>query len=203
MGHVVNSYDDGDDIVVDVTYSTVQSGGFFKRFLLENILDPVKRDLFEKSTLMRYRLKVDGTVERSLTLPEEPEIDLDLPVLHPDFEGKKYCVFWGVQFTTSGKSFGSFALAKRNICTGEAITAQQDGFYPAEHRFIPRPGSSDEDDGVLVGLVYDGVKDESFIRVLDAKTLQQVAKADLGMKVPFPVHATWYGDSETSQVPQF
>jgi carotenoid cleavage dioxygenase-like enzyme len=199
MGHVVNSYDDGDDIVVDLTYSTTRSGGFFKRFLLENLVDPVMRDLFEKYTLMRYRLKADGTVERSLTLPDEPTVDMELPMVHPDFEGKKYCVFWGVQFTANGKSFGDFTVVKRNLCTGENITVYREGLYPSEHHFIPRPGGTEEDDGALVGLVYDGVKDESFIEVLDAKTLKQLGKADFGMKIPFAVHTSWFGADAATQ----
>merc|ERR1712048_277752 len=105
MGHVINSFDDGEDIVLDVTYSNPESGGFFARYLLDVIMDPAKRDAFEKSKVMRYRLKADGSVEKSLTLPDEPDADIELPVVHPDNEGKIYCVFWGVQFSTGGKGF--------------------------------------------------------------------------------------------------
>merc|ERR1719232_1173981 len=104
-------------------------------------MDPAKRDAFEKSKVMRYRLKADGSVEKSLTLPDEPDADIELPVVHPDNEGKSYCVFWGVQFSTGGKSFASTALVKRNICTKEAVTVHQEGLYISEHRFVPRPGS--------------------------------------------------------------
>jgi len=193
MGHVINSYDDGEDIVVDVTYSTPQSGGFFKRYLLDVIMDPTKRDHFEKCTAIRYRLKADGSVEKSLTLPDEPVADIELPVVHPHYEGKSYCVFWGVQFSHEGRSFASTALVKRNVCTGEAINAYQEGLYVSEHRFVPSPGSTEEDEGALIGLVYDGFKDKSFLQVLDAKTLKHLARVDLGIKVPFPVHTTWYG----------
>lgn len=195
IGHVVNSYDDGEDVVVDVTYSTVRSGGFFRRFLLSNILDKVKRDLFEKGTVMRFRLSPNGTVTRSLTLPKEPAADIELPAINPAMAGKAYCIFWGVQFGTEGRSFASTALVKRNICTGEAINKFTEGHYVSEHKFIPDPSSDEEDGGVLVGLVFDGFTKKSYLQVVDARTMEQLATADLGLKVPFPVHATWYPDA--------
>ena len=35
------------------------------------------------------------------------------------------------------------------------------------------------------------------MQVLDAKILKLVDKAELGLKVPFPVHSTWFADDAT------
>jgi len=198
MGHVVNSYEDGEEIVVDLTHMEASSGGFFARYLLGNIMDKGKRDGFQKSSILRFRLKPDGGFTREPLLPQEPEDDIELPVVHPHLFGKKHCLMWGVQFSTGGRGFASTALVKRDVCTGENITRYEEGLYVSEHAFIPTPGAAAEDDGALVGLVFDGVANETFAEVVDAQTLKRLAKMRLGLRVPFPVHATWLEDAGTS-----
>lgn len=194
-GHVVNSFEDAGDIVIDVTYSTVQSHGFFERFKLENLKNRAYRDVAARGTLMRYRLTPDGHVESSFLLPSEPACDIDLVKIHPARSGHSYCVFWGVQFGSSPKEgFESFALVKRNICTGEKVTVEVPGHFPSEHEFVPLDpdGAGNEDEGVLIGLVYDSIKASSYVQVLDARTLLRVADAPLGLRVPFPVHSSFF-----------
>jgi len=196
MGHVVNSYEEGEDIVLDLTHMEVETGGFFSRYLLSNMLDKEKRDSFPKSSILRFRLKPDGNFTREPLLPLEPEDDIELPLIHPGLFGKKYCVLWGVQFSAGGRSFASTALIKRNLCTGENVTRFEEGRYVSEHIFVPRPGADGEDDGALVGLVFDAKTGESVVEVVDARTLQRLATMSTGLRVPFPVHATWVGGAD-------
>jgi carotenoid cleavage dioxygenase-like enzyme len=201
IGHVINSYEDGDDIVLDVTWYNATSGGFFTRYLLGNIRNKSKRDAFPKSKVVRFRLKADGTAEQTNTLAlSTPDADVELPAVNPNNEGKKYCVIWGVEFSAGGRSFASTALMKRNICTGEAVSVFEEGVYVSEHRFIPRPGATEEDDGTLVGLVFDSRKGESAMHVRDGKTLELLASAWMALKVPFPVHATWFGENAQTAI---
>lgn len=128
-------------------------------------------------------------------LPSEPACDIELVKIHPARSGKSYCVFWGVQFGSKAEEgFESFAVVKRNICTGEKVTLQASGHFPSEHEFVPLhpDGSGDEDAGVLIGLVFDSSKDTSYVQVLDARTLTRIAVAPLGLRVPFPVHSTFF-----------
>lgn len=195
MGHVVNSYEDGEDVVVDLTHMETKTGGFFSRYLLGNIRDKEKRDSFPRSSILRFRLKADGSFTREPLLPLEPQDDVELPLIHPGLFGKKHCIMWGVQFSTGGRSFASTALIKRNLCTGENVTRFEEGRYVSEHVFVPRPGADGEDDGALVGLVFDARTSESFAEVVDARTLETMATMSTGLRVPFPVHATWKGDA--------
>jgi len=191
MGHVVNSYDAGDDIIVDITSYTVESGGFFPRYLLKNLQRDV-RDSWPKGDLTRITIHADGTTEYRGLLPDEPEADVELPMINPDYKDKKYCVIWSVQFSHGGGSFASTALVKRNLCTGEAKSRYVEGQYVSEHRFIPRPDATEEDDGLLLGMVFDGTSKETTFEFVDGKTLETVATFPLGMKAPFPIHTTWF-----------
>jgi len=191
MGHVVGSYEDGSDIIVDITSYTVKSGGFFPRYLLKNLKQDV-RDSWPKGDLTRITIHADGTTEYKGLLPDEPLADVELPVMNPNYHKKKYCVFWGVQFSHGGRSFASTALIKRNVCTGEAKSRYVEGQYVSEHRFVPRPDATEEDDGTLMGMVFDGVSKQTFFEFVDAQTLETLATVPLGMRAPFPIHTTWF-----------
>jgi len=176
---------------MDMTTMSVESGGFFKRYLLRNLLNKTSRDGFGKSRILRVILKPNGTVLHGPALPGEPQDDMELLVINPRRAGQKHCVVWGVQFSSGGRSFASTALVKRNLCSGERLTLFEEGRYVSEHAFVPRPGATDEDHGALVGLVFDAARGASFAEVVDARTLRRVAEVPLGLRVPFPVHPTW------------
>jgi carotenoid cleavage oxygenase len=59
--------------------------------------------------------------------------------------------------------------------------------------FVFQPSSQDaaEDDGVLMGYVYDRADDRSELAILDAQTLQDVAAIKLPHRVPAGFHGNW------------
>lgn len=194
--HVFNAFEDEQgEIVIDLSYYTIGSHGFFDRFSLHTLHSQPLRDLSSPMTLMRFHLNLaTSSVDMEYTIPNEPTCDIDLPKVHPAKIGKPYCIIWGVQFASKEEGFASFAVVKRNICTGEKITSSIPNLFASEHEFIPShpDGSGAEDEGILVGFVFDGVADTTHVQVLDAKTLVKLAEAPLGLKVPFPVHSTFF-----------
>lgn len=63
--------------------------------------------------------------------------------------------------------------------------------YPSEAQFVPKPAQSlgetkimDEDEGVLVSVVLDSARSTSFLLVLDAKDLQEIARIELNKLIP-------------------
>jgi carotenoid cleavage dioxygenase len=59
--------------------------------------------------------------------------------------------------------------------------------------FVFHPSSPDaaEDDGVLMGYVYDRTTDRSELAILDAQTLQDIASIKLPHRVPAGFHGNW------------
>ena len=43
-----------------------------------------------------------------------------------------------------------------DVGSGKMVAWQQEGFFPGEPIFLPRPGSTAEDDGVLLSIVLQG-----------------------------------------------
>jgi carotenoid cleavage dioxygenase-like enzyme len=203
FSHVLNSWEDGDDIVIDLArYEADWHMMFVGMFKFENLRNKEKRDAWPANKLMRYRLKSDGTVDEMNLLPEETKSLFDLPIVDPRLHGKKQaCVAWFLQGacnaydeepnSTKVGPNGAYAVAKRNLCTGERVGWYAPNEYPSEVSFIPNPKSIEEDNGALVGFVYDANKNSSYVHIRDAQTLKLIARADLPIRVPFLVHATW------------
>jgi carotenoid cleavage dioxygenase-like enzyme len=69
-----------------------------------------------------------------------------------------------------------------------------DGCYGGENVFVPRKDGTEEDDGWLVGFVYDTQSDGSQLRILDARDLNagEVARINLPQRVPYGFHGDWF-----------
>lgn len=77
--------------------------------------------------------------------------------------------------------------------------------FAQEPIFCPRPGSSREDDGWLLVMVYDVQSDRTQLVILDAKDLQAgpVARVKLPHRIPYGIHGSftqeYLGASEAAQ----
>lgn len=60
--------------------------------------------------------------------------------------------------------------------------------FPSEPIFVADPAGSAEDDGVLLSEVYDAGREESFLVVLDARSMKEVARTYIGSIRPYPFH---------------
>ena len=75
--------------------------------------------------------------------------------------------------------------------TGAAIHWSEPGCYPGEPVFVPAP---DGDDGVLLSVVLDVRHAASFLLVLDAATLTEIARAPMAHPIPFGFHGNHFAD---------
>jgi carotenoid cleavage dioxygenase len=68
---------------------------------------------------------------------------------------------------------------------------------PAEMVFVPSESATSEDDGWLMGYVYDASVDRSELVILDAHDFgaEPVARVHLPVRVPFGFHGSWIPDS--------
>ncbi len=83
-------------------------------------------------------------------------------------------------------------MVKLDVESGETLRWQEDGCYPGEPVFVRRPDAVDEDDGVLLSLVLDAGAARSFLAVLDAATLEELARAEAPHAIPFGFHGQFF-----------
>lgn len=172
--HAVNAYEDGDSVVVDVVrhdrmFATDFTGpnegpATLTRFVLDLTSGKVREDRFD---------------ERS---QEFPRIDERLT-------GRRHRFGYAIEL--AGPVPGD-AVVKHDLVAGTTqARALGGGRQASEFCFVPTPGGTAEDDGVLMGYVFDRARGLSDLRVLDAQTLEDVAAVHLPGRVPAGFHGNW------------
>ncbi|XP_029922436.1 beta,beta-carotene 15,15'-dioxygenase [Myripristis murdjan] len=134
-------------------------------------------------TTARAELQADGSV---FCRPDMLFKGLELPGINYKFNGKKYRYFYGSRVEWSPHPN---KIAKVDVQTRTHVEWQQEGCYPSEPVFVASPGAVEEDDGVILSSVIStDSKISPFMLVLDAKTMQEVARASIDANVHMDLH---------------
>jgi carotenoid cleavage dioxygenase-like enzyme len=179
--HHVNAYEDGTDLVLDLCAyddATVVEALYLDRL----------RAGGGAPMALPTRLRLDlagGGVDVRLLSP----MPLELPrINYGAHNGRPYRTVYG---TSAGDRAGPDffdRLGKLDTTTGQTWTWREDGCYPGEPVFVPAPGARDEEDGVLLSVVLDARSGRSFLLVLDAPSLTELARAEVPHVIPFGFH---------------
>ncbi|CAG8635266.1 6434_t:CDS:2 [Ambispora leptoticha] len=113
---------------------------------------------------------------------------LELPSINPHYQRLRYRYVYGIGL--SEKAAGQRgqiwdSLVKCDLDTKEAVGMwTQEDCYPSEAVFVPVPESTEEDEGILLSIVLEGKENKSYLLILDAKTMHEIAKAYLPEVIP-------------------
>ncbi|KAL3473444.1 carotenoid oxygenase [Aspergillus californicus] len=112
----------------------------------------------------------------------------ELPTLNPLFVTNRHRYTYAA--IDRGYSTLVDGIMKFDSVTRETILWSEHGQSPGEAIFVPNPEGQEEDEGVLLSVVLDGVrvKPSSYLLVLDAKTLMEVGRASVDGVVGFGFH---------------
>jgi len=83
------------------------------------------------------------------------------------------------------------AIAKMDSESGEAKVWHDWGSIPMEPCFVPRPGATEEDDGVVLSMV-SGAAGTAFLVVLDAASMEELARCHVDFALPYGFHGNWF-----------
>ncbi|KAJ3339450.1 hypothetical protein HDU93_008265 [Gonapodya sp. JEL0774] len=115
----------------------------------------------------------------------------DLPRINPRFSCKpeyRYAYLLGSDTNPDGTK-NLFATVRKVTLPGykaegpntstklHSLTWNVPGVHPSEPVFVPTPGGTDEDDGILLVVCFNANDQSSFLAVLDAKTMTEIARA--------------------------
>ncbi|EZF35359.1 hypothetical protein H109_00327 [Trichophyton interdigitale MR816] len=215
--HSVNAYElpsqtgPGTDIIADlVAYDNLNA---LKCFYLDNLKSnspnagKTKAANEFSSALVRYRLQnisLEATPEAAqaarkavLEHKSEPIQSPELPTINPRFITRPHRYIYAVNFTGLSTFFDG--LVKMDTKTHESKFWSRQGQSAGEPIFVPRTkgplvdvlagdDGSEEDDGALLSVVLDGLSGNSYLLVLDAKTMTEVGRAELNGAIGFGFH---------------
>jgi beta,beta-carotene 9',10'-dioxygenase len=181
--HHVNAYEDGGALVVDLCAYEDPS-----------IIDAFYLDRARAGTDLpgvrarRYTIDLEGggVDERDLH-----DGNFELPrIAYRTRNGRPYRFAYGV----GGDATWIDRIVKLDVTDGTAAHWEAEGCFPSEPVFVPEPGGQDEDAGVLLSVVLDAARETSFMLVLDARDLSELARAHAPHHVPFSFHGQFFGE---------
>ncbi|RKU46692.1 hypothetical protein DL546_008732 [Coniochaeta pulveracea] len=115
----------------------------------------------------------------------------ELPTYNALYKTKRTRYVYGM--TVRGISTLVDSIVKTDMETQEAlIWNNPKGHTPGEAIFVPRPGGTEEDDGVLLSVVLNGSTGTSYLLCLDARTMTELGRAEVGMAIGFGFHGVHY-----------
>lgn len=186
--HHVNAFEMESTLYVDI--ATYPDARIVEQLYLENLREGDK-DL-HPGKLHRFALSPHATDARREVLSE---VGLELPrINYARRNGLPYTYVWGA----GNRKPGHFTdqLVKIDVRTGEAILWYEEGTYPGEPVFVSRPDAAAEDDGLVLSVVLDAARDASFLLVLDARSLTEIARARVPVALPFSFHGQFLRNEE-------
>lgn len=198
--HVINSFEpettgDGDVVVLDLSCLSIN---MLPYFTLEMERSKEIRDgsanAFGTVVVKRYTVTFRGPNAGKWTVEtlSDPARSTDFPNFNRALQGKPSCVFYALQWFHDFQTYADMAIFKKNTCTGEEKFWHSDNYFPSEPTFVPRTGSGDEDDGVLLFTAVHGASKTSYLVVADAKTMQTIEQIPVPGVVTFTTHGEWF-----------
>jgi carotenoid cleavage dioxygenase len=173
--HPLNAYDDGDSVVLDI----VRHPRMFDR----ELHGPDEGG----PTLDRWTVDLNAGKVIEERLDDRGQ---EFPRVDERLVGRRHR--YGYAMSADGGANPGGSLFKHDFHTGSRQErAFGAGRQPGEFVFVPCHDDAAEDDGVLIGFVFDPATRRSDLTLLDAGTLETVAAIHLPDRVPNGFHGNW------------
>jgi beta,beta-carotene 9',10'-dioxygenase len=176
--HHVNAYerDGGRELVVDLV-------AYDDPAIIDALyLGPEEpRGPIPATELRRYVIDLESGTVGSETLAS----DLELPRI--DYARRNTKPYRYLYASRSGDSWFD-QLVKIDVSDRSETVWSVPGCHPGEPIFVREPGTDDEDAGVVLSVVLDAAAGKSSLVVLDARSFQELARAEAPHHIPFGFH---------------
>jgi beta,beta-carotene 9',10'-dioxygenase len=120
---------------------------------------------------------------------------LELTRINSDYARREHRYVYGPgPGFSDGKGGAPFSrLLKVDVATGVATVWTRPHLHCSEAIFVADPDGSAEDDGSLLSVCHDADEGRSFLLVLDARSMTELARAYTPVVVPAGFHGAWTG----------
>jgi carotenoid cleavage dioxygenase-like enzyme len=178
--HVVNAFEDGEELVVDLV--AFDDAGIVDALSFDSLAGADFDDV-PPGRLDRYRLGPDGVSRERFY-----RAGMELPVVARPVRTREHRYVYA---QATGRA-GANGLVKVDTRTGESREWWSDGTYLEEPRIVQRPGAEAEDDGIVLAPAIDATGERSILLVFDATDLSELARAVLPHQLPFGFHGRFF-----------
>jgi beta,beta-carotene 9',10'-dioxygenase len=177
--HHVNSYEEDGDVIVDV--AAFADAQVVEDLYLERLRAGKRPSL---NRLERFRISPGAGTVTTDALTDE---SMELPrINYGRCNERPYRYAWGVGISSEGSWLDR--IVKADVVERASKTWEERGSFPGEPVFVAAPDAEAEDEGVLLSVMLDGERGGSYLLVLDARDLSELARAEVPHHIPFGFH---------------
>jgi len=146
-----------------------------------------------QSNLERFSLSLGtGTISSKVLLAKSNEF----PRINDKQDGRPYTYAYLAGFSDTAQAkeelINSEGLYKVNTHTNEVLEWSEKGCSSGEPVFVAAPNAQEEDDGVVLTVILDHVRKDSFLLVLDAKSFREIGRARAPHVIPAGFHGQYF-----------
>ena len=208
--HQINSFEDNTgNVYIDLP--TMPDYSFLDAAMVENLRANLgskthassKNDLAGSFTRYKLPFYKSNKASNGTLITHLAEVDfklpycganIELPRINQDFHGKAYRYAYGCHVEKTG--YFSDSIIKIDTETLEwKIWSPETKQLPGEPIFVPRPGSTAEDDGVLLTISMDSAEKKSSLIVIDPDTMKEIGRAHMPIVMGYSFHGDYAADS--------
>jgi carotenoid cleavage dioxygenase-like enzyme len=183
--HHVNAFEERDALVLDVV--AYPDARIIDGLALRNVTDPANRTA-STGTLRRYHLPNDGTTATFETLA--PTAAVELPQIDRTRSARAYRYAYGLNVDRERPEAVANQIVKADVVNRTTTAWSEPGSYPGEALFVAPPDTN-EDDGVLLTVVFDALRGTSALVVLDARDMTERARVHVPHHIPYGFHGSF------------
>ena len=191
--HHINAFEYGGEILLDL--AAYPDAAIIEQTSLPNLRkgrEPGKPPA--RSEFRRYRLPL--SVSSAIATYERiTDSEIEMPTInYARFNARDYGVAYGIDTAREGAVTLAHRLVRVDIQSNRTQIWVEDGCYPGEPVFAQAPLALAEDDGVVLSVVLNARKGNSFLLALDAHTFEEIGRAEVPHHIPLGLHGQFFPD---------
>ncbi len=178
--HHVNAYEDGEKVIADICVFDDAS------IVTELYLGRLRAGASVTALPHLERFELD-IATGEVTRERISGASIDLPRINYTRNNERpYRYTWGTGLDGGSGWFDEIVMI--DVEEQSATRWSEPGCYPGEPVFVAAPEARAENEGVLLSVVFNAQSGTSFLLVLDARTLGELARAEVPHHIPFGFH---------------
>ncbi len=187
--HHINAFEQGEELVVDM--NSYPDAEVIKAFYLDRMRRPDYEIPF--GDLRRYRIDLKAKTIRQEILSDECLELSNFDYQRHQFDGN-YRFVYGVSVNKQKRQGFYNQLVKFDLQGGQTKIWFDGHSYPGEPIFVGMPYRTKEDDGVLLSVILDEQTERSYLIILDAESMQEIARAEVPQAILLGYHGAFWGE---------
>jgi beta,beta-carotene 9',10'-dioxygenase len=182
--HTVNAYEDGPDTVFDfLAYDDAKViDTLYTDALISGLPSISPRLVRARLTPGKDNVQLERLGDAAFEFPQ---------IAYRTHQGLRHRYVWGTELLPDQTLGLRSEIVKVDVENGDVKRYVDREFTFGEPVCVPRPGATQEDDGVLLAVGSSPNVERSRLLVLDASTLDVIASCDTDVSIPLGFHGTF------------